>query len=91
MRSRRATPVVLMVLAALPAVAQERAAAPVPDAPERVRLAYLFSDGQTPVALAAYKALLAEHPELRSRVDLTFLTTSILRGPRARTCWSSTS
>jgi cobaltochelatase CobN len=44
---------------------------------EPVRVLYVFSDGQMPVTLDAYKALLAEHPELRDRVDLRFLTESV--------------
>ncbi len=42
-----------------------------------VRVTYVFSDGQMPVTLAAYKELLAEHPELRNRVELGFLTESV--------------
>ncbi|HEX5046282.1 MAG TPA: cobaltochelatase subunit CobN, partial [Gammaproteobacteria bacterium] len=42
-----------------------------------VRVLYVFSDGQMPVTLDAYKKLLAEHPELRNRVDLKFLTESV--------------
>ncbi len=41
-----------------------------------IRLAYLFSDGQMPVTLQAFKAVLAEHPELRQRVRLAFITES---------------
>jgi cobaltochelatase CobN len=55
-----------LLLAALPAGAQER-----------VRVTYLFSDGQMPVTLAAYKELLEEHPELRDRVELGFVTESV--------------
>ena len=54
-----------LLLAALPAMAQ------------RVRVTYLFSDGQMPVTLAAYKELLAEHPELRDRVEIGFVTESV--------------
>jgi cobaltochelatase CobN len=54
-----------LLLAALPAAAQ------------RVRVTYLFSDGQMPVTLAAYKELLAEHPELRDRVEVGFVTESV--------------
>src|SRR5690606_23419814 len=43
---------------------------------DAIRLAYLFSDGQMPVTLDAFKALLEEHPELRGRVDLEFITES---------------
>src|SRR5690606_35729632 len=41
-----------------------------------IRLAYLFSDGPMPVTLDAFKVLLDEHPELRGRVGLQFLTES---------------
>jgi cobaltochelatase CobN len=60
----------LLLLAAL--------AAALPSAAQRVRVTYLFSDGQMPVTLAAYKELLAEHPELRDRIDLGFVTESVL-------------
>ena len=42
-----------------------------------VRLAYLFSDGNLPGMLAAYKALLEERPDLRERVVVEFLTESL--------------
>lgn len=42
-----------------------------------VHLAYLYSDGNTPGTLKAFKALLEERPDLRGRVTLTFLTESI--------------
>ncbi|HET8697474.1 MAG TPA: cobaltochelatase subunit CobN, partial [Gammaproteobacteria bacterium] len=50
--------------------------APAPAAPP-VRVLYVFSDGQMPVTLDAYKKLLEQHPELRGRVDLKFLTESV--------------
>lgn len=56
----------VLLAAALPAAAQQR-----------VRVTYLFSDGQMPVTLAAYKQLLAEHPELRDRVEVRFVTESM--------------
>ena len=52
-------------LCAVPAVAQD------------VRLGYLFSDGNLPGMLAAYKALLEERPDLRERVAVEFLTESL--------------
>ena len=55
----------LMGLCAVPAVAQN------------VRVAYLFSDGNLPGMLAAYKALLEERPDLRDRVTVEFLTESL--------------
>jgi cobaltochelatase CobN len=48
-----------------------------PLAAQSVRLAYLYSDGNMPVTLEAYKALLAERPDLRGRVTLSFLTESV--------------
>ena len=55
----------LICLCAVPAGAQD------------VRLAYLFSDGNLPGMLAAYKALLEERPDLRERVVVEFLTESL--------------
>ena len=45
-------------------------------ADDAIRLTYLFSDGQMPVTLQAFKAVLAEHPDLRGRVELAFVTES---------------
>ena len=55
----------VMCLCAVPAAAQD------------VRLAYIFSDGNLPGMLAAYKALLEERPDLRDRVTVEFLTESL--------------
>lgn len=44
---------------------------------QTVRLGFVFSDGNLPGTLAAYKALLAERPDLRGQVSLTFLTESM--------------
>jgi len=49
-------------------------------ADDSIRLTYLFSDGQMPVTLQAFKAVLAEHPELRGRVELAFVTESTRAG-----------
>lgn len=49
-----------------------------------VHLAYLYSDGNTPGTLKAFKALLEERPDLRGRVTLTFLTESIFNDVAAR-------
>ena len=46
-------------------------------AAQDVRLAYLFSDGNLPGMLAAYKALLEERPDLQDRVTVEFLTESL--------------
>ena len=55
----------LICLCAVPAGAQD------------VRLAYLFSDGNLPGMLAAYKALLDQRPDLRERLVVEFLTESL--------------
>ena len=47
-----------------------------PDKP--IRLTYLFSDGNLPGTLKAFKALLQERPDLRGKVQLTFVTESVL-------------
>ncbi|NOX70388.1 MAG: cobaltochelatase subunit CobN, partial [Gammaproteobacteria bacterium] len=44
---------------------------------QNIDLVYLFSDGQIPVTFQAYRALLNEHPELRDRVTLQFITESV--------------
>ncbi len=64
-RIRSLAVALLICLSAVPAVAQD------------VRLAYLFSDGNLPGMLAAYKALLEERPDLRDRVTVEFLTESL--------------
>ncbi len=45
----------------------------------RLRVGYVFSDGNVPGTLAAYKALLQERPELHGRIDLQFLTESTFK------------
>ena len=49
----------------------------VPAGAQDVRLAYLFSDGNLPGMLAAYKALLEERPDLRDQITVEFLTESL--------------
>ncbi|MDX9875551.1 MAG: cobaltochelatase subunit CobN, partial [Spongiibacteraceae bacterium] len=46
-------------------------------AAERITLTYLMSDGQMPGVNQALKAVLAEHPELRGRVRVQFITESM--------------
>jgi cobaltochelatase CobN len=46
--------------------------------PQPTRLTYLFSDGNLPGTLKAFKALLLERPDLRDQVALTFLSESVL-------------
>jgi cobaltochelatase CobN len=75
---RRLSAIALAVVAlGLQAVAAQQPAA------RPVHLAYLYSDGNTPGTLQAYRALLEEHPELRGRVTLSFLTESIFTDVRA--------
>ncbi len=57
----------LLLLCLLPATA----------AAQTLRLAYVYSDGNTLGTLRAYKALLEERPELRGAVTLSFLTESV--------------
>jgi cobaltochelatase CobN len=62
---RLASLVMLVWLAALPAAAQSK------------HIAFLFSDGNMPGTTEAFKKLLAERPDLRGKVTLTFLTESV--------------
>ena len=68
--SSRAIPLLLVTLlvtgVAASAVAQEPA-----------HIAYLFSDGNLPGTLRAYKALLEERPDLRDRTTVEFVTESL--------------
>src|SRR5687768_6563446 len=66
----------LALVAAAPVTTQNRQAPTAAPAAPAVRIAYLFSDGNVPGTLAAYKALLRARPELRARVGLTLLTES---------------
>ncbi len=56
---------------------------PEPSVAQPVRIAYLFSDGNLPGTLKAFKALLQERPDLRGRVALTFLTESMFDDVKA--------
>ena len=49
-----------------------------PAAAEEVRLAYLTGDSTLPGLLSAWKAVLVEHPHLRDRVSVSFVTESLL-------------
>jgi cobaltochelatase CobN len=49
----------------------------------KVRIAYVYSDGNLPGTLKAFKALLQERPDLRARVALTFLTESVMSDAKA--------
>lgn len=56
---------VLLALTAIPAAAKP------------IRVAFVYSDGNMSGTTKAYKALLAERPDLRGQVTLTFLTESL--------------
>ena len=60
----------LLASAAVGILAQET------DDPQ-VRIGFVYSDGNLPGTLRAYKAILEERPELAGRVTLTFLTESM--------------
>ncbi len=42
-----------------------------------VRVAFVYSDGNIPATMQAYKTLLDEQPQLRGKVSLSFLTESV--------------
>jgi cobaltochelatase CobN len=42
----------------------------------KLRIGYVFSDGNIPGTLAAYRALIEKRPDLRDKVELQFLTES---------------
>ena len=44
---------------------------------KKIRIAFLYSDGNLPATLKAYKALLKERPDLKDQVAFTFLTESM--------------
>lgn len=48
-----------------------------------VRLAFVYSDGNIPATMQAYKAILRERPDLRAQVSLTFLTESVFEDTQA--------
>ena len=79
----------LLSLALFAALLQAGTAAQQPALPAPVRIAYLFSDGNITGTLRAYKALLAERPDLKGRVALTFVTESVLADADARTAASA--
>ena len=62
--------------------AQDRRAGPSGPADKPIRLTYLFSDGNLPGTLKAFKALLQERPDLRGKVQLAFVTESVLSDVR---------
>ena len=74
-RHRLASVVALAVLLVAPLVAQTRQSAQPAAGPTRI--VYLFSDGNMPGTTEAYKSLLKERPDLRGKVQITFLTESV--------------
>ena len=50
---------------------------PTGKADSTLRIAFLYSDGNLPGTLKAYKALLKERPDLQKRIALSFLTESV--------------
>ncbi len=69
---RLASFAVLACLLAVPASAQTK------------RIAFLFGDGNMPGITEAYKRLLAERPDLRGKVTVTFLTESVFNDVDAK-------
>lgn len=59
----------LALLALVPAVTHAQGEEP-------VRIGYLFSDGNTPGTLAAYRQLIEQRPDLKDRIELLILTES---------------
>jgi len=52
-------------------------------AAKKVRIAFLYSDGNLPATLKAYQALLKERPDLKDQVAFTFLTESMFDDVKA--------
>lgn len=50
---------------------------------QSVRIAFLYSDGNLPVTLKAYKTILKERPDLEGKVTLTFVTESVFDDVKA--------
>jgi cobaltochelatase CobN len=76
MRLLRILSVLIAALLLAPSTALAQASGDSARAPDKVRLGYVFSDGNIPGTLAAYHKLLEEHPELRGKIDLQLLTES---------------
>ena len=58
-------------------------------APKPIRLSFVYSDGNIPATLEAYKTLLEERPDLRGRVQLNFLTESMFEDAKIADLTSS--
>ncbi len=48
-----------------------------------VHLAFVFSDGNIPGTIKAYKALLEERPDLKGQISISFLTESVFEDAKA--------
>ncbi len=44
--------------------------------PDDIRIGYVFSDGQMPITVSAYRQLLEERPDLKNKISITILTES---------------
>ncbi len=44
---------------------------------QQVKVAFVYSDGNIPATMQAYKKLLEERPDLKAKVKITFLTESV--------------
>ena len=69
----------VLVAQAVSGAQQPVARSPQPEARSPIRIAYVYSDGNMPGTLKAFKALLQERPDLRGQVTLSFLTESVSR------------
>src|SRR5262245_28670010 len=74
----------LLVLALVVSARAQDGGAGIPSPETRViRIAYVFSDGNLPGTLKAFKSVLRERPDLRGRVALSFLTESVMSDVKA--------
>src|SRR3954470_24945793 len=75
--TRPALHVVLAIMATISISAQQAPPA------KKIKVAFLYSDGNLPATLKAYKALLKERPDLKDQVSFTFLTESMFDDVKA--------
>ncbi|BAV65916.1 cobaltochelatase subunit CobN [Sphingobium cloacae] len=69
MRLFRLLSALFLALALMPAAARA-------EEPRPIRLSYVFSDGNIPGTLAAYRKLIEARPDLKGRIELQFLAES---------------
>ena len=68
----------LLVPWAILAQAPSRPAASKAKAPAQpVRIGFIYSDGNMPATIQAFKSVLEERPDLRGRIEINFLTESV--------------